>query len=80
ILKLSVNSVRLQIMLSERSLKPERIDTGDYTAEEYRFFLRDIAFINRFFGDGRALRRTLLHSMAKRREPFVSLLDVGCGS
>jgi len=80
ILTLSVNSVRLQIMLSERSLKPERIDTGDYTAEEYRVFLRDIAFINRFFGDGRALRRTLLHSMAKRREPFVSLLDVGCGS
>lgn len=77
---MSVNSVRLQIMLSERSLKPERIDTGDYTAEEYRVFLRDIAFINRFFGDGRALRRTLLHSMAKHREPFVSLLDVGCGS
>ena len=47
-------------MFETRSNEPERIDTGDYTDEEYKTFLREIRFINRWIGDRWALRRSLL--------------------
>lgn len=63
-----------------RSLKLERIDTGDYTAEEYDRFLREIRFINRFTGDRRALRKTLLREIKQKNLEEFSVLDVGAGS
>jgi len=63
-----------------RSRRLERIDTGDYTAAEYRRFLREIAFINRHFGDKRALERTLFREIEARGSTAFSLLDVGSGS
>lgn len=67
-------------MFKKRSTELERIDTGDYTPAEYATFLREIAFINRYVGDGRALKNTLLHEIAEKDLREFSVLDVGCGS
>jgi ubiquinone/menaquinone biosynthesis C-methylase UbiE len=76
-------------MFKTRSKKLERIDTGDYTPEEYAVFMREIAFINKYLGDQRALKKTLLKDVTREwqkpdrkgglLDPF-SVLDVGCGS
>lgn len=67
-------------MFYKRSAQPERIDIGDYTLEEYERFLVEIAFINRYFGDRRALRRSLFAEIERERARQFSVLDVGCGS
>ncbi|HEY8563314.1 MAG TPA: methyltransferase domain-containing protein [Pyrinomonadaceae bacterium] len=64
----------------KRSLKLERIDTGDYTAEEYDRFLSEIRLVNRFAGDVRALKSTLLREVARENLREFSVLDVGAGS
>ena len=63
-----------------RSDQLERIDTGDYTPEEYERFLQEIRLINRFAGDNRALRKTLLRDIEKSDLREFSVLDVGAGS
>jgi ubiquinone/menaquinone biosynthesis C-methylase UbiE len=63
-----------------RSDQLERIDTGDYTPEEYERFLREIRLVNRFAGDNRALRKTLLRDIEKLDLREFSVLDVGAGS
>lgn len=67
-------------MFEKRSTELERIDTGDYTPEEYTTFLREIAFINRYVGDGRALKKTFLREIEEKDLQEFSVLDVGCGS
>ena len=67
-------------MFERRSTELERIDTGDYTPAEYETFLREIAFINRYFGDRRALKKTLLREIEQKDSREFSVLDVGCGS
>ena len=67
-------------MFKTRSLKPERIDTGDYTPEEYDLFLQEIRLVNRFAGDNRALKKTLLREIETENLPNFSVLDVGAGS
>ena len=67
-------------MFDIRSNEPERIDTGDYTPEEYKRFLKEIAFINRYLGDARALKQTLLQEIERDDVREFSVLDVGCGS
>ena len=67
-------------MFERRSTELERIDTGDYTPEEYATFLREIAFINRHLGDRRALKKTLLSEIEEEDLREFSVLDVGCGS
>ena len=64
----------------KRSLQPERIDTGDYTPEEYDRFLQEIRLVNRFAGDNRALKKTLLREIAQENLREFSVLDVGAGS
>jgi ubiquinone/menaquinone biosynthesis C-methylase UbiE len=63
-----------------RSNEPERIDTGDYTEEEYKTFLREIRFINRWIGDRWALQRSVLRQIDELGLSEFSLLDVGAGS
>jgi ubiquinone/menaquinone biosynthesis C-methylase UbiE len=63
-----------------RATKPERIDTGDYTPEEYERFLREIRFINQRLGDRAALEKTLLASIERDDLKEFSVLDVGAGS
>lgn len=76
-------------MFKTRSTKLERIDTGDYTSEEYAVFLREIAFINKHLGDRRALKKTLFRDIERewqkpdrksRLADGFTVLDVGCGS
>jgi len=67
-------------VFKKRSIRLERIDTGDYTPEEYARFLHEIAFINRYLGDRRALRKTLLREIKTKNIREFSVLDVGCGS
>ncbi len=67
-------------MFKHRSTDLERIDTGDYTQQEYGTFLREIAFINRHLGDGRALKKSLLRAVEQEALKEFSVLDVGCGS
>ena len=67
-------------MFNTRSTKPERIDTGDYTPEEYDRFLREIAFINKYLGDARALKTTLFREIERGGRGKFSMLDVGSGS
>ena len=63
-----------------RSNEPERIDTGDYTEAEYRKFLREIRFINRWIGDRWALEKSLLKEIEGSNLAEFSVLDVGAGS
>ena len=67
-------------MFEIRSNEPERIDTGDYTEEEYRTFLREIRFINRWIGERWALQKTLLREIEESELSEFSVLDVGAGS
>ncbi|MEO6590477.1 MAG: methyltransferase domain-containing protein [Pyrinomonadaceae bacterium] len=67
-------------MFETRSLKLERIDTGDYTTEEYDRFLHEIRLVNRFIGDRRALQKTLLKEIEKSDLQNFSVLDIGAGS
>ncbi|MGD9631190.1 MAG: methyltransferase domain-containing protein [Pyrinomonadaceae bacterium] len=68
------------MVFKTRSTEPERIDTGDHTPEEYETFLREIAFINRYLGDARALRRSLYREIERLDLREFSVLDVACGS
>jgi ubiquinone/menaquinone biosynthesis C-methylase UbiE len=63
-----------------RSLKLERIDTGDYTPAEYDLFLHEIRLVNRFAGDNRALKNTLLREIEREDLRAFSVLDIGAGS
>lgn len=58
-----------------RSMQLERLDTGDYTDAEYELWQREMHYIQRFYGEWRALRNSLpsLGSGAK-------ILDIGAGS
>lgn len=67
-------------MFRTRSRLLERIDTGDYTPEEYTTFLREIRFINRYLGDARALKRSLFSDIEQQDLSEFSVLDVACGS
>ena len=68
------------IDFKKRSLELERIDTGDYTTEEYDRFLREISLVNRLTGDNRALKTTLLRDIERKNLKEFSVLDVGAGS
>lgn len=70
----------LKTMFQTRSLKLERLDTGDYTADEYDICLSELRFINRWIGDTWALRKTLLREIMQKDLREFSVLDVGAGS
>ncbi|NNE68085.1 MAG: methyltransferase domain-containing protein [Pyrinomonadaceae bacterium] len=65
---------------SNRSEELERIDKGDYTPQEYEQFLMDIRRVNRFAGDTKALRSSLLKDIEINGLEAFSVLDVGAGS
>ena len=64
----------------KRSYELEHLDKGDYTPEEYEGCLVELRRINRFLGDARALRRSLLAEIERDRLKSFSVLDVGAGS
>jgi SAM-dependent methyltransferase len=64
----------------ERSEELERLDTGDYTPEEYEGCLAELRRVNRWLGDTRALARSVLPGIARDGAREFSLLDVGAGT
>ena len=63
-----------------RSRELERLDTGDYTAEEYERWQREMKYIHAIFGEQRALKGTLLRDIESDGANQFSVLDVGAGS
>ena len=63
-----------------RSLELERLDTGDFTCEEYARWQKEMRFIHRLFGEMRALKATLFKDLEASGNGLVSVLDVGAGS
>jgi len=64
----------------QRSLEPENLDKGSYTAEEYEGCLVELRRINEWLGDANALRDSLLNEIGRLGLPSFSVLDVGAGS
>jgi ubiquinone/menaquinone biosynthesis C-methylase UbiE len=64
----------------QRSLELEHLDKGDYTAEEYEGCIVELQRVNRWLGDARALRDSLLREIEKLNLQTFSVLDVGAGS
>ena len=64
----------------QRSLELEHLDKGDYTAEEYEGCLVELRRVNKYLGDARALRRSLLREIERAGLKSFSVLDVGAGS
>lgn len=64
----------------QRSYELERLDTGDYTPDEYELWMREMRTIHHFFGEVRALRSTLFRDIKDKYDAGVSILDVGAGS
>ena len=63
-----------------RSSKLEHLDLGDYTAEEYEGCLVELRRVNRWLGDARALRTTLVRTIRGSQLKSFSVVDVGAGS
>ena len=64
----------------QRSYELEHLDKGDYTPEEYEGCLVELRRVNRWLGDARALRRSVLPDIERDGCGEFSLLDVGAGS
>jgi len=64
----------------QRSLELEHLDKGDYTAEEYEGCIVELQRVNRWLGDARALRDSLLAEIEQLNLPGFSVVDVGAGS
>lgn len=64
----------------QRSTQLERLDTGDYTPEEYARWHREMRVIHRVFGERRALQNSLISNARGLAKERISVLDVGAGS
>ena len=64
----------------QRSYELEHLDKGDYTPEEYEGCIIELQRVNRWLGDTRAMRNSLLKDIAAAQLQSVSVLDVGAGS
>ncbi|MGI8898951.1 MAG: methyltransferase domain-containing protein [Pyrinomonadaceae bacterium] len=64
----------------ERSNDLEHLDIGDYTPEEYEGCIVELQRVNRWLGDARALRLSLLADIEQADLRPFSVLDVAAGS
>lgn len=64
----------------QRSLELEHLDKGDYTAAEYEGCMVELRRVNRWLGDARALRNSLLAEVETLNLQAFSVCDVGAGS
>jgi SAM-dependent methyltransferase len=67
-------------MFSRRSYELEHLDKGDYAPEEYEECLVELRRVNKWLGDARALRVSLVPEIERAGLREFSLLDVGAGS
>jgi ubiquinone/menaquinone biosynthesis C-methylase UbiE len=63
-----------------RSYELEHLDKGDYTPEEYEGCIVELQRVNRWLGDTKALRNSLLRDIEAAEGQAFSVLDVGAGS
>ena len=63
-----------------RSYELEHIDTGNYTPEEYEGCISELQLVNRWMGDSKVLKQTLLKEVQQNGIREFSVLDVGAGS
>lgn len=75
-----VSRSRLFPSFQQRSLELEHLDKGDYTPEEYEGCIVLLKRVNRWLGDVRALRHSLLNEIKRAGVSSFSVLDVGAGS
>lgn len=78
-LKSSASCILLGVFKT-RSDELEFIDTGDYTPAEYEGCLVELRRVNRWLGDERALKNSLLREVERENLKEFSVLDVGAGS
>src|SRR5690349_24103174 len=64
----------------QRSYELEHLDKGDYTPEEYEGCIVELQRVNRWLGDTRALRDSLLKDVEAAQLKTFSVHDVGAGS
>ena len=67
-------------LFGQRSQELEHIDKGDYTPAEYEGCLAELRRVNRWLGDLRALRRSVLPDIERGGARAFTLLDVGAGT
>jgi len=63
-----------------RSYELENLDKGTYTPAEYEGCIVELQRVNRWLGDAKALRGTLLKEIERQGQRSFSILDVGAGS
>lgn len=63
-----------------RSQALERLDTGDYSPEEYARWQHEMRLVHSFWGEGRALKNSLIRHVRDSGSHYVSVLDVGAGT
>jgi ubiquinone/menaquinone biosynthesis C-methylase UbiE len=71
---------RMLKRFQQRSYELEHLDKGDYTPEEYEGCIVELQRVNRWLGDTRALRNSLLKDIEAAQLRSFSVLDVGAGS
>ena len=64
----------------KRSNDLEHLDIGDYTSEEYEGCIVELQWVNKWLGDTRALRLSLLAEIEQAKLRSFSVLDVAAGS
>jgi ubiquinone/menaquinone biosynthesis C-methylase UbiE len=64
----------------KRSFTTERLDRGEYTAEEFELWQKEMWVIHRLFGEVRALRRSVLTDIAELQKDNLSVLVLAAGS
>ena len=64
----------------QRSLELEHLDKGDYSAAEYEGCLVELRRVNRWLGDARALRKSLVSELEDCDSRNFSVVDIGAGS
>jgi ubiquinone/menaquinone biosynthesis C-methylase UbiE len=67
-------------LFRKRSLELEHLDKGDYTGEEYEGCIIELQKVNRWLGDARALKDSLLVEIERANLETFSVIDVGAGS
>ncbi len=70
----------MEANFSRRSQQQEHLDKGDYTKEEFEQCLIELQWVNRWLGDARTLRHTVLQQIRRRDKRHFYILDVGAGS
>ena len=64
----------------KRSNEIERLDRGEFTAEESQKWHEEMWYIHRFFGEIRALKRSVIKEINGAKSRPLSVLDVAAGS